>query len=597
MPSPSLLTCSMIAALVWAILPFQELPMESSMSAGVEGIVRDANTGDPVPRATVSLLSLDMSAVSDAQGNFSLGPVSLDANPYLETIVVSAEGYGPWRLEGVAILAQDTLILQVDLEKGPVTIDMPPQRQEPPGTYRLQEVLPSADAISTDVDLTTLPATIRVMVFGPPYGCDQGKTGGEIQEIDFKDYVSHVLPNEWIYAWPGESLRAGAMAVKMYGWYWILYPGTWDVRDDACDQVYNPAVEYASTNAAVEHTWNWGMTRSGGVFLPHYSDWGWRCDNMGWADCIGQWDSYYHALGNNSYDKLTWDEMLLRYYAPIELEPVEAPPPGGYALRFYGNGWGDIDRIKIPLEPQVAVDVGGDFTLEWWMRAYADENIGNGCTSGSHESWTFGNRIFDRDVFGPGDHGEYGISLADGRIAFGIHNGTASYSLCGAIDIADGRWHHVAVTRRTAGDIAIFIDGQLDSSGSGPPGDISYRDGRATIYPASDPFLVIGTEKRDTGVEYPAYSGWLDEIRLSNIIRYASNFTPPESPFGTDAATVALYHLDEGFGNTIRDQSGALEGPSDGLRIYGGDPNNGPEWVPSYGLFLPERMHLPSILR
>jgi hypothetical protein len=126
--------------------------------------------------------------------------------------------------------------------------------------------------------------------------------------------------------------------------------------------------------------------------------------------------------------------------------------------------------------------------------------------------------------------------------------------------------------------MAIFVDGALDASAnSAVTGDISYRDGRSTSYPQSDPFLVLGAEKHDAGASYPSFSGWLDEIRLSNIIRYSSSFTPPFAPFLSDANTLALFHLDEGSGNTVGDSSAAAGGPSNGTLYYGGSPA-GPLW-------------------
>jgi hypothetical protein len=67
----------------------------------------------------------------------------------------------------------------------------------------------------------------------------------------------------------------------------------------------------------------------------------------------------------------------------------------------------------------------------------------------------------------------------------------------------------------------------------------------------------------------------VDEVRISNIARYASNFTPPNAPFAPDANTVGLYHFDEGSGTVVQDSSGAAGGPSHGQRQVGG-PNNGP---------------------
>jgi peptidoglycan hydrolase-like amidase len=72
-----------------------------------------------------------------------------------------------------------------------------------------------------------------------------------VKTIDFKDYIRHVLPNEWLPGWDSEALRAGAIATKMYAWYWISQGGKWrpdaDVYDSTCDQVYDPEYERVST--------------------------------------------------------------------------------------------------------------------------------------------------------------------------------------------------------------------------------------------------------------------------------------------------------------------------------------------------------------
>jgi hypothetical protein len=254
-----------------------------------------------------------------------------------------------------------------------------------------------------------------------------------------------------------------------------------------------------------------------------------------------------------------------------------------YSLRFYGHGVGDIDRVKIQIDPPVPADLGAtDFTIEWWMKAHLEENASPSCAPGG-DNWIFGNIVLDRDIWGPGDYGDYGISLAGGRIAFGINNGENAETACGSILVADGRWHHVAVTRRYGdGLMRIFVDGQLDREVDGPDGDVSYRDGRGTGY-EDDPFLVIGAEKHDAGPEYPSYSGWIDEVRVSDVIRYTSGFEPPSAPFISDGNTVALYHLDEGpvgaCTGTVLDSSGASGGPSNGTCNYGGTDPAGPVYA------------------
>ncbi|NIQ93623.1 MAG: LamG domain-containing protein, partial [Desulfuromonadales bacterium] len=203
---------------------------------------------------------------------------------------------------------------------------------------------------------------------------------------------------------------------------------------------------------------------------------------------MGQWDSRDLA-----FDRYSWDEILFEFYLDSELSEVW-DPPGGYSLRYEGNGYGDLDRVKILLdEPPRPVDVGAtDFTIEWWLKARPGENGTASCSSEA-ERWVSGNTMLDRDVYGAGDHGDYGISLMDGRLAFGIHNGSEGTTACGSTDVADGDWHHLAVQREfSTGLLQIFVDGQLDGEAAGPAGDISYRDGR-TVNPSygDEPFLVI----------------------------------------------------------------------------------------------------------
>jgi len=248
---------------------------------------------------------------------------------------------------------------------------------------------------------------------------------------------------------------------------------------------------------------------------------------------------------------------------------------GGTSLRFFGNGVNDIDRVKIRIDaPERPADIGAsDFTIEFWMMANPGDNGTSPCASGG-DNWINGNTIIDRDIYGNGDHGDYGISLYGGVIAFGVNNGSSGTTLCGATNVVNSQWHHIALVRvRNTGLMQIYVDGNLDASTTGPTGNVSYRNGRASSWP-NDPFIVIGAEKHDVGPLYPSFSGWVDEVRLSNIRRYVGNFIPPTGPFQSDTNTVGLYHFDEGTGDTILDTSA---GGSHGIRRFGGSPA-GPAW-------------------
>jgi hypothetical protein len=263
----------------------------------------------------------------------------------------------------------------------------------------------------------------------------------------------------------------------------------------------------------------------------------------------------------------------------------------GYALRFHGNGNNDIDRVKILIDdpttsmPGPPADIGAtDFTVEFWMKALASENRAPAVVCGSNINWIYGNIIFDRDRYN--QDRKYGLSIAGGRFVFGVSgNGTGDRTICGARDVLDGQWHHIAVQRRRAdGWMWLYIDGTPDAQADGPDGDISYPDsgipGNYCGGPCtnSDPYLVIAAEKHDAGAQYPSFSGWIDEVRISRVLRYSSSFTRPSAPFRTDGNTSALYHFDEGNGDVVNDSSGASGGPSNGVRRYGGNPP-GPVWV------------------
>lgn len=259
-----------------------------------------------------------------------------------------------------------------------------------------------------------------------------------------------------------------------------------------------------------------------------------------------------------------------------------AAPSAAASLRFFGSGVAapTLDRVVIPIDaPERPADIGaGSFTLEFWLRAAPGSNAAPTACSAGDAAWINGHIVIDRDVFGAGDLGDFGLSLMQGRLAFGVSRGATGATACGTRDLRDGLWHHVAATRDGVnGQLRLYLDGAADGAGAnGPVGDVSYRNGRTTAF-AWDPFLVLGAEKHDAGTEYPSFAGWLDELRLSSVVRYGAAFVPPGAPFVPDAATAALYSLDEGQGTLIGDRSGASGGPSNGERRVGGG-NQGPQW-------------------
>jgi hypothetical protein len=93
---------------------------------------------------------------------------------------------------------------------------------------------------------------------------------------------------------------------------------------------------------------------------------------------------------------------------------------------------------------------------------------------------------------------------------------------------------HLAVVS-TGTDLLLFVDGELAQSknmADDPPARV--------ITPLELAYYFVGS---------------MDEIRISNVARYTGKFSPAIR-LQPDGSTLALYHCDEGNGDTLKDASG-----------------------------------------
>lgn len=161
------------------------------------------------------------------------------------------------------------------------------------------------------------PEHILVRITGTQE-CEAGPY--RIVKVPFKKYVKIVLANEWGRDWNEESLKAGAVSVKMYAWYAVETGGKWgvgDVYDCDWDMVYNPSIRFDTTDQAVIDTWDYYLLDSkGDLFMPHFLAWYGAC--LGWlgdtGKCLGQWNSLADAENG-----MTWTEILEKYYRDTKL--------------------------------------------------------------------------------------------------------------------------------------------------------------------------------------------------------------------------------------------------------------------------------------
>lgn len=161
----------------------------------------------------------------------------------------------------------------------------------------------------------TTTTTIKVFV----------RATGKITAIPFATYVQNVLPNEWVPSWDSDALKAGAVAVKTYAWYWMSHFGGYlngdkaqcfDVTDDVDFQVYKPNSALARTTQKITESWPVFARKSGRVFQTYYratltGSTSEACGAGANGTTLSQWGSQ-NCNEANSANK--YNVILQRYY-------------------------------------------------------------------------------------------------------------------------------------------------------------------------------------------------------------------------------------------------------------------------------------------
>src|SRR5918992_4529641 len=173
----------------------------------------------------------------------------------------------------------------------------------------------------------TPPPTIRVLrTLGP--------LAGTVQEVDFRTYVATTFAAEWPSHYEVEALKAGAIAVKQYGWYYTtVYRGRtsangdcYDVEDDTTDQYFQPEIKspHARHLRAIAATWHltlrkWRPKRGSSRFFAT----GYRSGTTGRCGAeADQWHLFQRGVNGCALAGMTM-EQTLRVYLDPKLEIVD----------------------------------------------------------------------------------------------------------------------------------------------------------------------------------------------------------------------------------------------------------------------------------
>jgi hypothetical protein len=102
---------------------------------------------------------------------------------------------------------------------------------------------------------------------------------------------------------------------------------------------------------------------------------------------------------------------------------------------------------------------------------------------------------------------------------YSVSGGTWGFNVNYATALTTGAWHHLALVR-SSGVGTAYVDGTSVGSAA-----VS-----GTLSTDSSSALAIGGDAAGNG---SSLDGYIDEIRISNIARYTSNFTPPSGPYAS----------------------------------------------------------------
>lgn len=205
------------------------------------------------------------------------------------------------------------------------------------------------------------------------------------------------------------------------------------------------------------------------------------------------------------------------------------------------------DTVIAPDSDSLDVD-GKEFTMEAWVFTTVPQR-GNGN---------------EGIIINKEDSYEMGLRGGDDSFMFAIRAG--AWDWFGGGKPTMNEWHHLAVTYDGTTS-QTWIDGEVGGSTEANNLPLEPRDGDAS------PFQV-GHRVCCGGVPFV---GIIDEVRISDSVRYTKNFARPTAEFAPDKNTRLLWHFNENTGTTVADDSGnGNTGTIEGGPKWVGGPNISP---------------------
>jgi len=177
----------------------------------------------------------------------------------------------------------------------------------------------------------------------------------------------------------------------------------------------------------------------------------------------------------------------------------------------------------ISVANSTGLNLSGAFTLEAWIYPHS--------LSGQKDliyKWSAGGYVNQRSYF---------LQLYNDQLEFSVNaTGLSANNLAIGSNtrLQSNVWTHVAGVYDGT-NLNLYINGSKDSA---------YISEVGGAFTGNAPVFIGGTGS----FGYERFDGGMDEVRISDIVRYTSNFTPTSSEFVLDSHTVLLLHMNEGSG-------------------------------------------------
>jgi hypothetical protein len=165
---------------------------------------------------------------------------------------------------------------------------------------------------------------------------------------------------------------------------------------------------------------------------------------------------------------------------------------------------GNSDYVAIP-----AINLTNSFTMEFFAYLNAWPNSSNFDMFYGQASSVY--MCFTSGINGSGS--DRSIQLAYDPSGY---SGITQFNVNSAMN--SGAWHHVAITKNSSNVHVCYIDGTAVP---------------ATNATKANTFFTTGTHfiGRGYSPSYHYFGGYIDDFRISQLVRYTSNFTAPSEPF------------------------------------------------------------------